>query len=206
MSSLWCGLELCRATMGRLITPAISAPNATSSMRLSSIIFVFSGDTRLWKPTEPFRILARTTNITTDATSGWIAIDETNDISDSQVLKSSSLLNFALLVNHAYLLDSLRWIYPTKMIVCLQLCSLRREIIIFIEDYRILLQIILCLTVPESQNQSLRCEYRRASSHRYYSLPQMAHGRRRQTERHGQHIIRQIEETTLPIYDTLLPL
>ena len=41
----------------------------------------------------------------------------------------------------------------------------------------------------ESQNQSLRCEYRRASSQILQPLLQMAHGRRRQTERHGQHII-----------------
>lgn len=69
------------ATMGRLITPAISAPNATKFYETFVNNIRLLGDTRLWKPTEPFRILARTTNITTDATSGWIAIDETNDIS-----------------------------------------------------------------------------------------------------------------------------
>ena len=41
----------------------------------------YIGDTQLGKPTEPFRVYARTANITTDETTGWTLIDETNDLS-----------------------------------------------------------------------------------------------------------------------------
>ena len=41
----------------------------------------YIGNTILGKPTEPFRVLARTANIDTDATTGWTIVDETNDIS-----------------------------------------------------------------------------------------------------------------------------
>lgn len=69
------------STNGRLITPAISAPNATKFYEAFVNNVRYLWDSRLWKPTEPFRVYARTTNITTDATSGWTIIDETNDIS-----------------------------------------------------------------------------------------------------------------------------
>lgn len=68
-------------TQGRLITPAISVPNATKFYETFVNNIRYLGDLKLGKPTEPFRVLARTTNITTDAMSGWTAVDETNDIS-----------------------------------------------------------------------------------------------------------------------------
>lgn len=76
-----CDWNYAGSTNGRLITPAISAPNATKFYEAFVNNVRYLWDTRLWKPTEPFRVYARTTNITTDATSGWTLIDETNDIS-----------------------------------------------------------------------------------------------------------------------------
>jgi len=80
------------ATTGRLITPAISIANATKFYEAFVNNIRYIGDMRLGKPTEPFRVLIRTTNITTDATTGWSIIDETNDISGF----SGSLVQFAI--------------------------------------------------------------------------------------------------------------
>jgi len=66
---------------GRLITPKITLPNATKFYESFVNNVRYIGNTTLGKPTEPFRIYARTANIDTDATSGWTLIDETNDIS-----------------------------------------------------------------------------------------------------------------------------
>lgn len=66
---------------GRLITPKITLPNATKFYEAFANNIRYIGNTILGKPTEPFRVLARTANIDTDATTGWATIDETNDIS-----------------------------------------------------------------------------------------------------------------------------
>jgi len=66
---------------GRLITPKITLPNATKFYEAFANNVRYIGNTLLGKPTEPFRVLARTANIDTDATSGWTIVDETNDIS-----------------------------------------------------------------------------------------------------------------------------
>ena len=65
----------------RLITPKITLPNATKFYEAFANNVRYIGNTILGKPTEPFRVLARTANIDTDATTGWATIDETNDIS-----------------------------------------------------------------------------------------------------------------------------
>ena len=66
---------------GRLISPKITLPNATKFYEAFVNNVRYIGNTLLGKPTEPFRILARTANIDTDATTGWTLVDETNDIS-----------------------------------------------------------------------------------------------------------------------------
>ncbi len=66
---------------GRLITPKIIVTNATKFYEAFVNNIRYLGNSILGKPTEPFRVLARTTNIDTDATTGWTLIDETNDIS-----------------------------------------------------------------------------------------------------------------------------
>lgn len=66
---------------GRLITPKITLPTATKFYESFVNNVRYIGNTLLGKPTEPFRVYARTANIDTDATTGWTLIDETNDIS-----------------------------------------------------------------------------------------------------------------------------
>lgn len=66
---------------GRLISPQISTTNALKYYRAFVNNVRYIGNTSLGKPTETFRLYARTANITTDATTGWTLIDETNDLS-----------------------------------------------------------------------------------------------------------------------------
>lgn len=66
---------------GRLITPKITLPNATKFYETFVNNIRYIGDTKIGKPTEPFRILARTANIDIDDTTGWVTVDEMNDIS-----------------------------------------------------------------------------------------------------------------------------
>jgi hypothetical protein len=66
---------------GRLITPKITISEATKFYEVFANNIRYIGDTKIGKPTEPFRVLARTANIDTDATSGWVTVDESNDIS-----------------------------------------------------------------------------------------------------------------------------
>jgi len=68
------------STQGRLISPSISVSNAVKFYRVFPNIVRFFGDTLIGKPTEPIRVYARTANITTDATTGWTLIDETNSL------------------------------------------------------------------------------------------------------------------------------
>lgn len=66
---------------GRLISPEITTPNASKYYRIFVNEVRYIGSASLGKPTEPYRIYARTSNITTDETSGWTLIENTNDIS-----------------------------------------------------------------------------------------------------------------------------
>lgn len=66
---------------GRLISPEFATPNALKYYRIFVNQVRYFGDTQLGKSAEAFRIYARTANITTDATTGWTLIDETNDLS-----------------------------------------------------------------------------------------------------------------------------
>lgn len=68
-------------TQGRLISPEIPTPNALKYYRVFANNVRYLGDSYLGKTTEPIRLYARTANITTDETSGWTLIDETNDLS-----------------------------------------------------------------------------------------------------------------------------
>lgn len=68
-------------SQGRLITPEIPTPNALKYYRSFVNNVRYLGDTYLGKVAEPFRVYARTANITTDDTTGWTLIDETNDLS-----------------------------------------------------------------------------------------------------------------------------
>lgn len=69
------------ASSGRLISPQISTTNALKYYRAFVNNVRYLGNTSLGKPTETFRLYARTANITIDATTGWTLIDETNDLS-----------------------------------------------------------------------------------------------------------------------------
>jgi len=68
-------------SQGRLISPEIPTPNALKYYRAFANNIRYVGDTFLGKTTEPIRMYARTANITTDDTTGWTLIDETNDLS-----------------------------------------------------------------------------------------------------------------------------
>lgn len=69
------------ASSGRLISPEITTANALKYYRVFANEVRYVGSSALGKPTEPYRIYARTANITTDATSGWTLIDNTQDLS-----------------------------------------------------------------------------------------------------------------------------
>lgn len=68
-------------TQGRLISPEIPTPNASKYYRVFANQVMNLGDAKLGKTTEAFRTYARTSSITTDDTTGWVLIDETNDLS-----------------------------------------------------------------------------------------------------------------------------
>ena len=81
------------ASSGRLISPQITTTNALKYYRVFVNQVRYMGDTQLGKTAEAFRIYARTANITTDATSGWTLIDETNDLSG---FAGASSIQFAI--------------------------------------------------------------------------------------------------------------
>lgn len=68
-------------TAGYLISPQITTTNVLKYYRAFMNHLGTLGSGNLQKATEPFDLYIRTTNITTDATSGWNLVDETNDIS-----------------------------------------------------------------------------------------------------------------------------
>lgn len=78
---------------GRLISPEITTPNALKYYRIFANQVMNLGSTALGKTTEAFRMYARTANITTDATTGWTLIDETNDLSS---FSGASSIQFAI--------------------------------------------------------------------------------------------------------------
>lgn len=80
-------------TDGRLISPEISTPNALKYYRVFANEVRYLGSSALGKPTEPYRIYARTANIQTDDSTGWTLIDNTQDISG---LAGASSIQFAI--------------------------------------------------------------------------------------------------------------
>ena len=80
-------------TSGRLISPEITTPNASKYYRVFANQIMSLGDAKLGKTTEAFRTYARTSNITTDETSGWVLVDETNDLSG---FAGASSIQFAI--------------------------------------------------------------------------------------------------------------
>lgn len=81
------------ASSGRLISPEITTPNALKYYRIFANEVRYLGSSALGKPTEPYRIYARTANITTDATTGWTLIDNTQDLS---AFAGASSIQFAI--------------------------------------------------------------------------------------------------------------
>jgi hypothetical protein len=74
-------LEYAESNQGYLISPSIPTPNALKYYRAFVNHINILGSGWLTKPTDGFLLYARTANITTNATSGWTLIDETNDLS-----------------------------------------------------------------------------------------------------------------------------
>lgn len=85
--------EYAATSQGRLISPEITTPNASKYYRVFANQIMHLGSSTLGKTTEAFRMYARTANITTDATTGWTLIDESNDISG---LAGASSIQFAI--------------------------------------------------------------------------------------------------------------
>lgn len=80
-------------TQGRLISPEISTPNASKYYRVFANEVRYLGSSALGKPTEPYRIYARTANIQTDESTGWTLIDNTQDLSG---FAGASSIQFAI--------------------------------------------------------------------------------------------------------------
>lgn len=80
-------------TLGRLISPEISTPNCLKHYRVFVNHLDYLGDNSLGKSSESYKIYARTSNINTDATTGWVLIDGTNDLSG---FAGSSSIQFAI--------------------------------------------------------------------------------------------------------------
>lgn len=85
--------EYASVSQGRLISPEITTSNVQKYYRIFVNEVRYLGSSTLGKPTEPYRIYARTANIQTDETSGWTLIDNTNDISG---LAGASSIQFAI--------------------------------------------------------------------------------------------------------------
>ena len=80
-------------SQGRLISPEITTTNALKYYRVFANQIMHLGTTALGKTTEAFRMYARTANITTDETTGWTLIDESNDLSG---FAGASSIQFAI--------------------------------------------------------------------------------------------------------------
>lgn len=85
--------EYAGTSQGRLISPEIPTANALKYYRIFVNEVRYLGSSTLGKPTEPYRVYARTANIQTDETTGWTLIDNTQDISG---LAGASSIQFAI--------------------------------------------------------------------------------------------------------------
>ncbi len=85
--------EYAASSQGRLISPEIPTANALKYYRIFVNEVRYLGSSTLGKPTEPYRVYARTANIQTDETTGWTLIDNTQDISG---LAGASSIQFAV--------------------------------------------------------------------------------------------------------------
>ena len=79
--SFGCDWDFASLTNGSLISPEILTPNSLKFYKIFINQIKHLGNTYLGKSTDSIRIYARTANIRTDATTGWILIDETNSLS-----------------------------------------------------------------------------------------------------------------------------
>jgi len=91
--SFGCDWDYAINSDGRLISPKILTPNCESFDRVYTDIIEFVWSSALWKVTEPYRIYARTTNIETDMTTGWILLDNLHNLS---WFSGSSSIQFAI--------------------------------------------------------------------------------------------------------------
>ena len=78
---------------GRLISPKILTPNCDSYDKVYTDFIEYIWSSALWKSTEPYRIYARTTNIETDMTSGWMLLDNLHNLS---WFSGASAIQFAI--------------------------------------------------------------------------------------------------------------
>lgn len=85
--------EYAANSQGRLISPEIPTANALRYYRIFVNEARYIGSSTLGKPTEPYRVYARTANINVDDTTGWTLIDNTNDISG---LAGAASIQFAI--------------------------------------------------------------------------------------------------------------
>lgn len=76
-----CDFNYADLTQGYLISPKIPATNSTKFYKGFANHVNLVGGGNLAKSPEPFKLYARTANIDADMTTGWIEIDDTNDIS-----------------------------------------------------------------------------------------------------------------------------
>ena len=76
-----CDFNYANTTDGYLISPKIATSNASKYYRSFANHVTLVGGGNLAKSPEPFKLYARTANIDSDMTTGWIEIDDTNDIS-----------------------------------------------------------------------------------------------------------------------------
>lgn len=80
-------------TTGRLITPEIITTNVNKFARVFIHHIDYIGSSILGKTAEPYRVYARTANITTDGTTGWTLLDSTGDLSG---FAGASSIQFAI--------------------------------------------------------------------------------------------------------------
>jgi len=88
-----CDWDYAENSEWRLISPKILTPNCESFDRAYTDIINYLWSSALWKSTEPYRIYARTTNIESDMTTGWILLNGLNDLS---WLSWASAIQFAI--------------------------------------------------------------------------------------------------------------
>lgn len=76
-----CDFNYADTTQGYLISPKIATSNASKYYKSFANHVNLVGGGNLAISPEPFKLYARTANIDSDMTTGWIEIDDTNDIS-----------------------------------------------------------------------------------------------------------------------------